>query len=103
MEKTIINENQRGFLFKNVKYVKMLTAGKYYTSKNSEIELAYLDEPINSVNCSLETILSDKAVLENVSVVEVKDRELALRFIKQMLLPDVRRLHLQDLCLIPQS
>lgn len=81
MKKIIINENQRGFLFKNGKYVKMLTAGKYYTSKNSEIELAYLDEPIHSVNCSLETILSDKVVLENVSVVEVKDQELALHFI----------------------
>lgn len=81
MKKIIINENQRGFLFKNEKYVKMLTAGKYYTSKNSEIELSYLDEPIRSVNCSLETILSDKVVLENVSVVEVKDQELALHFI----------------------
>lgn len=81
MKKIIINENQRGFLFKSGKYVKMLTAGKYYTSKNSEIEVVFLDEPIRSVNCSLETILHDEAVLENVSVVEVKDQELALHFI----------------------
>lgn len=81
MKKFIINENQRGFLFKNGKYVKMLTAGKYYISKNSEIELSYLDEPIHSVNCSLETILKDKIALENISVVEVKDQELALHFI----------------------
>lgn len=81
MKKFIINENQRGFLFKNGKYVKMLTAGKYYISKNIEIELSYLDEPIHSVNCSLETILKDKVALENISVVEVKDQELALHFV----------------------
>lgn len=81
MKKIIINENQRGFLFKNGKYVKMLTAGKYYASKNSEIEVVCLDEPIRSVNCSLETILHDEAVLENVSVVEVNDMELALHFV----------------------
>lgn len=81
MKKFIINENQRGFLFKNGKYVKMLAAGKYYISKNSEIELSYLDEPIHSVNCSLETLLKDKVALENISVVEVKDQELALHFV----------------------
>ena len=81
MKKIVINENQRGFLFKNGKYVKMLTAGKYYISKNSELEQVYLDEPVCPVNCSLETVLNDKAVSESVSVVEVKDRELALHFI----------------------
>ena len=37
MKKIIINENQRGFLFKNEKYVKMLTAGKYYVWYNISI------------------------------------------------------------------
>lgn len=81
MKKIIINENQRGFLFKNGKYVKMLTAGKYCISKNSEIELSFLSEPIRSANCSLETLLSDRIVLDNTSAVEVKDQELALHFV----------------------
>lgn len=50
MKKIIINENQRGFLFKNGKYVKMLTAGKYYTFGGKEIEVADLDKPIISDN-----------------------------------------------------
>lgn len=81
MKKIIINENQRGFLFKNGKYVKMLGAGKYYISKNSEIELSCLDEPVYPSFCSLETVLKDKDASENISVVEVKDRELALHFV----------------------
>ena len=81
MKKIIINENQRGFLFKNGKYVKMLTPGKYYTSKNSEVEIAYLDETVHSVNCSLETILKDEVAAECISVVEVKDQEIALHFV----------------------
>ena len=40
MKKVIINENQRGFLFKNGKYVKMLGAGKYYTSGDRSIEIS---------------------------------------------------------------
>lgn len=81
MKKTIINENQRGFLFKNGKYVKMLTAGKYYTYGNREIEVVELDQPIISDKCALDTILNDKAVENAVSVIDVADQELALHFV----------------------
>lgn len=81
MKKIIINENQRGFLFKNGKYVKMLTAGKYHTYGGREIEVVYLDQPIFSAKCTLETILSDNAVAGAVSVIEVADQELALHFV----------------------
>ena len=39
MKKVIINENQRGLLFKNGKYVKMLEAGKYFSYGGKEIEV----------------------------------------------------------------
>ena len=81
MKKIIINENQRGFLFKNGKYVKMLTAGKYYIYGDKEIEISDLDKPINSNICALEIILNDKAVANDVSVIEVADEKLALHFV----------------------
>ena len=37
MKKIIINENQKGFLFKNGKYVKLLDAGKYHAYGDREI------------------------------------------------------------------
>lgn len=81
MRKIIINENERGFLFKNGKYVKMLTAGKYYACRGREIEAVYLDRPIFLTKCALDVILNDEAVANAVSVIEVADRELALHFV----------------------
>ena len=81
MKKVIINENQRGLLFKNGKYVKMLTAGKYFSYGGKEIEVLNLDQPIVSDKCVLNTILSDQTVASNVSVIEVSDQELALHFV----------------------
>ena len=43
MRKVIINENQKGFLFKNGKYVKLLSAGKYYVFGGQQIEIAELE------------------------------------------------------------
>lgn len=81
MKKVIINENQRGLLFKNGKYAKMLEAGKYFSHGGKEIEVLSLDQPIFSDKCALDTILSDQAVASNVSVIEVADEELALHFV----------------------
>ena len=81
MKKVIINENQRGLLFKNGKYVKMLEAGKYFSYGGKEIEVLNLDQPIISDKCALDIILSDKMVASNVSVIEVADEELALHFV----------------------
>ena len=81
MKKVIINENQRGLLFKNGKYVKMLPAGKYFSYGGKEIEVLNLDQPIISDKCALDIILSDKMVASNVSVIEVADEELALHFV----------------------
>ncbi len=81
METIIINENERGFLFKNGKYIKVLGAGKYRTFGGKEIELSDLSQPISSEKCALETLLSDKTVAASASVVEVADRQLALHFV----------------------
>lgn len=81
MKKVIINENQRGFLFKNGKYIKMLGAGKYHLFAGKEIEISDLEGPIMCSRCALETLLTDKNVADHVAVVEVGDEELALHYV----------------------
>ena len=81
MKTVIINENQKGFLFKNGKYIKLLGAGKYYLFGGREIEISNLEQPIVCSKCALETLLADKAVADCVAVVEVGDEELALHYV----------------------
>ena len=81
MEKMIINENQKGFLFKNGKYIKLLDAGKYHLFGGKEIEISNLEQPIVCSKCALETLLADKAIADRVAVVEVGDEELALHYV----------------------
>ena len=81
MKKMILSENQKGFLFKNGKYVKLLDAGKYYLFGGRSIEVSYLDQPIVSGQCALDTLLSDKEIARQVAVVEVGDEELALHYV----------------------
>lgn len=80
MEKTVINENQRGFLFKDGKYVKMLTPGKYRLSDNKTIEICDTDKPISLDNCGVDVILNDPEAAACTSVLQVPDRHLALHF-----------------------
>ena len=81
MKKMIINENQKGFLFKNGKCIKLLDAGKYHLFGGKEIEISNLEQPIVCNRCALETLLADKAIADQVAVVEVGDEELALHYV----------------------
>lgn len=80
IKKIMINENQKGFLFKNGKYIKLLDAGKYRTGCGREIEISHFNSPIISEKCALDTLLADERVRTQVSVIEVADRQLALHF-----------------------
>lgn len=78
--KTIINENQRGLLFKNGKLVKLLGAGKHYTFGDSQIEILSITEPVHSENCTLETLLKNEEIAACTQSIEVEDGKIALRF-----------------------
>jgi hypothetical protein len=82
--KTVINEKQRGFLFRNGKFIKMLQAGKYRNLKfidGKEIEVAELGEAISERMVSLDVLLRDEAINQSTKVVEIADGELALHFV----------------------
>ena len=81
MKKTIINENQRGLLFKNGKYVRMLDSGKYYLFGDREIETYDMKQRLVPGKCTLETLLADKRVADCLAVAEVGDEELGLHYV----------------------
>lgn len=81
MKKIIINEKQKGFLFKNGKFVKLLNAGKYYLYGGRTIEVSPLTGSVFSHSCTLETLLADPSVKNKVSVVEVADTEMAFHYV----------------------
>ena len=81
MKKIVINENQKGLLFKNGRYSKMLDAGKYHILGGSRVDILNVKDAIVSERASLETLLKDEKIKGAVSVVEVKDEQLALHFI----------------------
>ena len=78
---TTIKENQKGFLFKNGKFHKLLGAGNYHTFGNSSIEIVSISQPLHSCNCPLEVLLKQKDIRNQVETIEVKDEQLALHFI----------------------
>ncbi|MBE6645228.1 MAG: slipin family protein [Ruminococcaceae bacterium] len=81
MKKIVITENQKGFLFKNGKYVKLLGAGKYILFGGKEIAVSEIDGEIYCKNCPLETLLADENIAKRASFVEVGDEELALHYV----------------------
>ncbi|WP_395014021.1 SPFH domain-containing protein [Robinsoniella peoriensis] len=77
----IIQENQRGLLFKNGKFVKLLEAGRYFIFGTQNMEIVQLDQPLTSETCSPEVLLRNEKVARQTATVDVADEELALHFI----------------------
>lgn len=89
--KTIINENQRGLLFKNGKFVKMLEAGKYEMFRSRKIEVMELEQQLKSELCSLEQLLENDKIIEKTKKIDVADEEIALHFVNGKLRDVLKR------------
>ncbi len=81
MKKVLIHENQRGLLFKNGKYIKLLSPGRYFTYGGRKIEVLHINQAMTSEYCTVETLLQDPMIATSASVVEVGDQHLALHYI----------------------
>lgn len=81
MEKIIINEKEKGLLFKNGKLIKLLHAGKYNIYGNREIEKFHISGTIFSEKVTSEALLKSKDISGAVCSVDVGDEQLAFHFI----------------------
>lgn len=81
--KIIINENERGFLLKNGKYLRTLEPGKHVLLGGGyEVERMPVDSyTLNVTSCGLDTLLADPALANLLTVAEVADETIALHYI----------------------
>lgn len=57
MKKIIINENQKGLLFKNGKLIKMLNAGAYLTLPGRKFFTTFIENELVCPFCSADKLL----------------------------------------------
>ena len=81
MNKITINENQRGLLFRNGCYKKLLTPGRYRLMHGSVIEIAELTQPLTSLSADDATLLADPVIARQTVTADVPDRQLWLHYV----------------------
>ena len=82
MKQVVINENQRGFLFRSGKFSGLLEPGKYrFFRSDAAVETVLLDQPLCSNRCGLDTLLSCSEVSKQTVAADVPDQHLALHFV----------------------
>ena len=80
--KTIINENQRGLLFKNGKFVEYLKPGKHVRfGHNFSVEILHAGSEFKVKGYDLEAFMKNAELTSEVEVVDVADETLALHFV----------------------
>lgn len=79
--KIIINENQRGLLFRNGCYKKLLQPGRYLLTPAQSVETVSLNDPLFSGRADRATLLADPAVARETVTVEVPERQLSLHYV----------------------
>ena len=81
MKKYLINENQRGLLFKKGKLEGLLSAGTYRFFGQREVEIVSIDAPFVSSRCSLDALLANEKIKSAVNVYDIPAGEYAMRIV----------------------
>jgi regulator of protease activity HflC (stomatin/prohibitin superfamily) len=82
--KIIINENERGLLFKNGQFVRMLTPGKHtYFGKSYTVETVDIGERFAPMGFSIDVFMKDAALAASLAIAEVPDQSIALHFVNE--------------------
>ncbi len=78
--KIIINENERGFLFKNGKYQKLLMPGRHTVRRGWGETYACVNvfKPVQVANADISVLMKDKNFSDSVECVDVPDGFIAL-------------------------
>lgn len=79
--KMIINENQRGLLFKDGRFEKMLNPGKYNFFGNKTVVLMNISEEFKLQGYDLSVFLKDAELAGQLAMVDVKDETLMLHYV----------------------
>jgi regulator of protease activity HflC (stomatin/prohibitin superfamily) len=80
--KTVINENQRGLLFKNGKFVEYLKPGKHTRlGRGYSVEALHTGAEFKAEGYAIEVFLKNAELANEVEVVDVADETLALHFV----------------------
>ncbi len=80
-KKIVVNENERGLLFENGRYRKLLGPGPYILWGGREVETVPLASSLKSKKCPVETLLRDPEVKRQTLLVEIQDRQLGLHYV----------------------
>lgn len=78
----MIQEDERGLLFKDGNYVKCLSPGKHFLNPfaNYDVVKADVNEPFDPVGRNIKIYLEDEELKKQLIVVEVKDYEMVIHF-----------------------
>jgi len=79
MRKVKINAYQKGLVFKNGVYQRMLSEGNYWLWLNEKVEVYEINKPFYAP-VELNILLQDAALVNVLQVIEVKDNEIALQY-----------------------
>lgn len=81
MKTVIINDNQKGLLFKNGRFVKLLHAGKARHRRGETIEIVDLSAPLRSNLAHVDTLIQNEEVRALTVTAEIGDEELGLHYV----------------------
>ena len=81
MKTFIITENQKGLVFKNGKFVKILHAGKARQHRNETIEVVDLSAPLRSNYAHVDTLMENEEIRALTVTAEIGDEELGLHYV----------------------
>ena len=80
--KIIINENERGLLFQNGRFIKMLAAGKHhFFGKSYQVETVFTDGTFAPAGYDLDIFRKDETLAAALDIAEVADETIALHYI----------------------
>lgn len=81
--KFIISDNERGYLFRNGIFEKMLTSGKhsYFSFLGYTVTKVKLDGEVNTAGIDINILMKDAAFANSVTTINVPDNNIAIHYI----------------------
>jgi regulator of protease activity HflC (stomatin/prohibitin superfamily) len=81
--KVIINENERGYLFKDGSFIKFLGAGKhsYLAFLGYSVTKVKLEGAVNTNGIDINVLMQDKNFADSITRINVPDNKIALHYI----------------------